>query len=145
MKRFYLVLLMISSFAVSASAQKMVRSNNDVLVFKQTTHNFGKIPQGKPVNHHFELTNKGKSPLIIETVEASCGCTTPEWSQEPIPAGGTSKIQVGFNASSEGHFQKNITVFYNNGQVKTLTISGEVYPSPTTSAPLNPSLSLLKQ
>jgi hypothetical protein len=82
---------------------------------------------------------------LIENVEASCGCTTPEWSEEPVQPGANSQIKVGFNASTEGQFKKTITIHYNDGKVKTLTISGEVYPAPTTSAPLNPSLSLLKQ
>lgn len=145
MKSFYLLILMLGAMTMSASAQKLVKASNDVLSLKETSFDFGKIPQGKPVTHDFEVTNSGKTPLIIETVEASCGCTTPEWSEAPVAPGASSKIKVGFNASSEGHFKKSITIVYNSGQVKTITISGEVYPSPTTSAPLNPSLSLLKQ
>jgi len=144
MKLFYL-LLITSAFFTTAAAQGVSKTNADPLQLKETEFNFGKIPQGKPVTHYFEISNAGKTPLLIETVEATCGCTTPEWSQAPIAPGAGSKIKVGFNASSEGHFRKNITVFYNDGKVKTLVISGEVYPSPTTSAPLNPSLSLLKQ
>lgn len=142
MKRFYLLVLLVSAVAL-ASAQKALKAD-EALHLKETTFNFGKIPQGKPVTHDFEITNKSKAPLVIETVEATCGCTTPEWSEAPIAPGADSRIKVGFNASSEGHFKKAITIVYNNGQVKTLNITGEVYPSPTTSAPLNPSLSLLK-
>jgi hypothetical protein len=116
----------------------------DILVLKETTYNFGKIPQGRPVTHNFEIVNTGKEPLMLENVQASCGCTTPEWSKDAIAAGATSIIKVGYNAAGEGNFTKTITITYNNHQTKTLTISGLVYKGPTTSAPVNASLSLLK-
>ena len=144
MKAIYsLFLLVFIGFA--ANAQLLSKAGQDDLVLKEESFDFGRIRQGKPVTHNFEVSNRGKTPLLIENVEASCGCTTPEWSDAPIPAGVTSPVKVGFNASSEGQFKKTITIHYNNGKVKTVTISGEVYPAPATSAPLNPSLSLLKQ
>jgi len=116
----------------------------EILVLKETTYSFGKIPQGRPVTHNFEIVNTSKEPLMLENVQASCGCTTPEWSKDAIPAGASSIIKVGYNAAAEGNFTKTITITYNNHQTKTLTISGLVYKGPTTSAPVNASLSLLK-
>lgn len=140
------ILLILLLVGVSgAKAQLLSKAGQDDLVLKQDGFDFGRIRQGKPVNHNFEVINRGKTPLTIENVEASCGCTTPEWSEAPIAPGAGSQIRVGFNASTEGEFKKTITIHYNNGKVKTLTISGIVYPAPTTSAPLNSSLSLLKQ
>jgi hypothetical protein len=52
---------------------------------------------------------------------------------------------VGYNAYGEGHFNKTVTIFYNNGQTKALTISGEVYKLPDTAAPENASVQFLKQ
>ncbi|MDP9043148.1 MAG: DUF1573 domain-containing protein, partial [Bacteroidota bacterium] len=75
----------------------------------------------------------------------SCGCTTPEWSREPIAPGATVPIKVGYNAYSDGHFNKTVTIFYNNGQTKTLIITGEVYKLPATAAPENASVQFLKQ
>src|ERR1700709_800558 len=117
----------------------------EVLVLKEAGYSFGKIPQGRPVIHVFEITNTGKEPLLLENVQASCGCTTPEWSREPIAPGATVPIKVGYNAYSEGHFNKTITIFYNNGQTKALTITGEVYKLPPTAAPENASVQFLKQ
>ena len=145
MKGFYLLAFVVFSILGTANGQKLSKAGQDDLELKELTHNFGTIRQGKPVTHYFELVNRGKAPLVIENVEASCGCTTPEWSDKPIEPGATSRIKVGFNASTEGQFQKTITIHYNEGKLKTLTISGEVYQAPTTSAPLNTSLSLLKQ
>ena len=145
MKRIYLLILMVSFAGLTGFAQKLNKSAPaEMLGVKEATFDFGRIPQGRPVTHNFEVVNKSNKPLLIENVEASCGCTTPEWSQEPIVPGASSLIKVGFNASSEGKFQKTITIYYGD-KVKGLTISGEVYPMPTTSAPPNASLSNLKQ
>ncbi|MEO6488342.1 MAG: DUF1573 domain-containing protein [Ferruginibacter sp.] len=117
----------------------------DVLVIKQDVHDFGKIPQGKPVNTVFTVTNVGKEPLKIANVQASCGCTTPEWDKETaISPGQDSKITVGYNAAAEGPFTKLITVTYNETGSKQLTIKGEVWKTPAASAPENRSLNDLK-
>jgi hypothetical protein len=83
--------------------------------------------------------------MKLDNVQASCGCTTPEWSRDPIEAGATAKIRVGYNAYAEGTFTKTVTVVYNTNQTKTLTITGEVYKVPASSAPENSSVQLLKQ
>jgi Protein of unknown function (DUF1573) len=117
----------------------------DFLQLKETSHNFGKIPQGRPAVYIFEIANNGPVPLTLDNVQASCGCTTPEWSRDPIPAGTTAKIKVGYNAYADGPFTKTVTIVYNTNQTKTLTISGEVFKAPTGSAPENASVQLLKQ
>lgn len=117
----------------------------EVLLLKENSHNFGRIPQGRPTTYNFEITNTGKEPLRLENVQASCGCTTPEWSKDPIGAGANATIKVGYNAYAEGAFAKVVTIFYNGNQTKTLTITGEVYKSPVSSAPENASVQFLKQ
>ncbi len=117
----------------------------DILQLKESGYSFGKIPQGRPVIHIFEIVNTGTKPLMLENVQASCGCTTPEWSREAISPGASASIKVGYNAYAEGHFNKTVTIFYNNGQTKALIISGEVYKVPTTAAPENASVQFLKQ
>ena len=117
----------------------------DVIQLKESGFSFGKIPQGRPVIHVFEITNTGKEPLLLENVQASCGCTTPEWNREPIAPGAAASIKVGYNAYAEGQFNKTVTIFYNNGQTKALIISGEVYKLPASAAPENASIQFLKQ
>lgn len=116
----------------------------DNLVLKETEFDFGKIPQGKPVTHIFEFTNTGTTPMALENVQASCGCTTPVWSRDTVDAGNSSQIKVGYNAANEGPFDKSITIYWNGGQSKQITIKGEVWKTPDTSAPLNNSLITLK-
>jgi hypothetical protein len=122
-----------------------VQTGADVLEVKEKAFNFGKIPQGRPAVHYFDIVNTGPVDLRLENVQASCGCTTPEWSKEPIAPGATAKIKVGYNAYAEGPFTKTVTISYNNNQTKAITISGEVYKVPAGSAPENPSIQLLKQ
>ena len=116
-----------------------------LLVLKETEFNFGKIPQGKPVTHIFFVENKSKDSLKIANVQASCGCTTPDWEKDKAVAPGAStKITVGYNAAAEGAFTKFITVTYNGAQSKQITISGEVWKTPATSAPENKGLNDIK-
>ena len=84
-------------------------------------------------------------PLIIANVQASCGCTTPEWSRDPIAPGTTAKIKVGYNAAAEGPFEKFITITYNTNQTKQIKIKGTVWKAPEGSAPANSSVDLLKK
>lgn len=115
------------------------------IAVKEEMYDFGKIPQGKPVHHEFEITNTGTTPMKLVNVQASCGCTTPEWEKDKeIPAGGSSIIKVGYNAAAEGAFNKAITITYNDNQTKQITIKGEVWKTPAASAPTNAAANDLK-
>jgi len=122
-----------------------VAKKEDVLKVTETEHNFGMIPQGKPVYYSFEIVNTGKEPLKLDNVSASCGCTTPEWSREEIAAGASSVIKVGYNAAAEGQFEKPITINYGGSFSKQLKISGQVWKAPEGAAPANASVQFLKK
>ena len=146
MKTIIFTLISLVSLSI-AQAQSATGATNkaDVLLLKETSHDFGKIPQARPVTYVFEIVNTGAVPLKLENVQASCGCTTPQWSKEDIAPGATSNITVGYNAYSEGPFEKTITIQYNQSQTKMLVIKGNVYKAPPSSAPENASVKLLKQ
>jgi len=109
-----------------------VQSDVAVFAWDNTTHDFGRIKQGTPVTHEFKFTNSGKTPLVITNVQASCGCTTPDWSKEPVMPGGQGFIKATYNAASPGAFSKTVTVTANieTGFVQ-LTIKGEVQATQT--------------
>lgn len=134
--------LLFSFFAASAQS---AGAASEALKLKETSHDFGSIPQHKPVYYDFEVTNTGATPLKLENVAASCGCTTPEWSKDPIAPGATTKIKVGFNAAVEGQFSKDIFIYYNGNQTRKLTISGNVWKAPEGAAPANASVQFLKK
>ena len=111
----------------SASTTKVAEPGIAVFESESLVHDFGKIPQGTPVTHEFKFTNSGKTPLVITHVQASCGCTTPAWSKDPIPPGGEGFVKATFNAASMGGFNKTITVMANvEHGFKQLTVKGEV-------------------
>lgn len=126
------------------AANNSASASTENLAFEETQFDFGKIPQGKPVTHIFEFTNTGTQPLALENVQASCGCTTPVWNKDTVYAGQSSQIKVGYNAANTGPFDKSITIYWNGGLSKQITIKGEVWETPLTSAPLNNSLITLK-
>ena len=139
------LLLFAFSLIAFLATKAQTEAAPEILSLKETEFDFGKIPQGKPVYHLFEVINKSDKPLKLENVVASCGCTTPEWNHEEIAPGASSIIKVGYNAAAEGHFQKTITITYATNQNKVMTIKGEVWKAPAGAAPINTSVSYLKR
>ncbi len=114
-----------------------VNPNAPEIQFSNTSHDFGTVPEGPQAKYEFEFTNKGHEPLVLSNVQASCGCTTPEWSKEPIMPGQTSKITAIYNTQGRPNaFTKTITVTSNaKTPTVTLTIRGTVEPKPAQAAP----------
>lgn len=116
--------------AIGVSAQEKT-----VAEFVEKTHDFGTIKEedGR-VSYVFEFKNITQSPLTIKNVRASCGCTTPNWSREPIAPEGQGQITVTYNAKGRpGAFYKSVTVTLSNGTedfTQVLYIKGQVTPAP---------------
>lgn len=121
MKKIFAGLALMAMAAV-ASAQ--------TITFDRTTYDYGTVKTGSDGHRYFVVKNTGDKPLIISQVTPSCGCTTPEWSKEPIMPGKTSLIKVGYgNMSVKGPWgPKTIEVFSNDpvNQRTTLYIKGNV-------------------
>lgn len=85
-----------------------------VIVFEKESYDFGKIIQGEKVSYRFKFKNEGKTDLVISAVTTSCGCTTPEYSKEPIEPGKDGYVTVKFDSENrQGVQQKSITVLAN--------------------------------
>lgn len=114
-----IVLAVMSCLALTGFAQEEVKDRNKgEMKFEHTRHNFGVFVQDTAiVTHEFVFTNVGKSPLIIHQASASCGCTVPEYTLEPIMPGEKGKITVTYNGKGRrpGVFRKSITI-HNNGK-----------------------------
>jgi LEA14-like dessication related protein len=102
-----------------------------IIDFKEKVHDFANIPEGSLATHEFTFTNTGNEPLIISSVRASCGCTTPYWTKEPILPGEKGVISASYNSKGRpGSFNKSITVTSNSSQPSTtLSIKGIVVTS----------------
>ncbi|HYH57514.1 MAG TPA: DUF1573 domain-containing protein [Anseongella sp.] len=99
--------------------------------FTETAFDFGTVDEGEKISHSYSFTNTGKSSLIISNAQASCGCTVPEWTKEPIPPGGAGEIKAVFDSKGRtGKQSKTITVYANtNPSVIHLQLTGEVRPN----------------
>ena len=106
-------------------------AQDPVITFEKTEHDFGKINEGDGrVSVVFEFKNEGMAPLILSNVRASCGCTTPTWTKEPVEPGQTGSITVTYNPNGRpGRFQKTVTITSNATEpTKKVYIKGEVIP-----------------
>ena len=105
MKKIFAGLFLTASFAL-VSAQ--------TISFDKANLDYGTVSAGSDGHRVFTVKNTGDKPLIISKVQASCGCTTPEWSQDPIMPGKTSTIKVGYDTKITGSFAKIIEVYSND-------------------------------
>jgi hypothetical protein len=110
------------------------------LAFADVIHDFGTIQEGPDASFVFTFKNNGNEPIVIQKAQPSCGCTVPSFSNEPVPPGGTGKIDVAYHTKGRPNaFSKSITVVSNAG-TKVLTIKGTVEKAPTSSVPENTSM-----
>lgn len=107
MKKIIFMAIMLTLGIAFASAQQAE------ITFDKTTHDFGTFSEKNPkVSAVFKFTNTGDAPLIIHQAVASCGCTVPSYTKEPIKPGESGEIKVEYNGTgkAEGHFKKSITI-----------------------------------
>jgi hypothetical protein len=88
--------------------------------FKKTEHDFGTINEGQVVEYTYAFKNTGSAPLIIQNAQGSCGCTVPDWTKEPIPAGGTGFVKAKFDSNGKPNIQN-----------KTVTVTANTWPKQT--------------
>jgi hypothetical protein len=124
-----LISLLVFCFALNAQyAQTKMKVS-------ETEHDFGKFKEeaGRQT-YDFAVTNTGTDPLVIQNVVASCGCTTPEWTKQPIPAGASGKVTAIYDPKGRpGVFNKTLSVYTNSKpEVVVLVIKGEVIPHEKT-------------
>lgn len=86
--------------------------------FEEAEFNFGTVTEGDIVNHSFKFTNVGKVPLTILKARSTCGCTIPEWPEDPIPPGGTGEITAKFNTDGK-----------HENQTKMIMVTANTYPN----------------
>jgi hypothetical protein len=142
-KIFILAFLMLTVSVTQAQTQQQKVSTSEVKVtgvtkaenyaeikFDTLRHNFGKFSKNDPiVKCSFKFTNTGTAPLVIHQAFASCGCTVPTFTKEPVKPGENGVIDVTYNGTDKfpGHFQKTITIRSNAvSEVTRLIIEGDM-------------------
>ena len=123
MKKIFAGLFLAGSIAF-ASAQ--------TISFDKTVYEYGNIAVGADGHRIFVIKNTGDKPLIITRTQASCGCTTPEVTKDPIMPGKTAELKVGYDTKIAGPFTKIIEVYSNDAENSrsVITIKGNVTDSP---------------
>ena len=118
MKKIFLLLMMLASLVAYAQQEQ------PEIKFDKTVHNFGTFSEKTPVQTAvFAFTNIGKAPLIINQAIASCGCTIPSYTKEPIMPSEKGTVKVTYNGKGKfpGHFKKSITI-RTNGKVEMVRL-----------------------
>ncbi|WP_299179968.1 DUF1573 domain-containing protein [uncultured Chryseobacterium sp.] len=131
MKKLIAGIALFGTFAI-ASAQ--------TITFDKTTYDYGAIKPNSDGTRFFTVTNTGDKPLVISNVKPACGCTTPEFSTDPIMPGKSAKIKVGYNTAINGGFNKMIEVFSNDpaNNRSVIYIKGTVDANAPEPKPLTP-------
>lgn len=123
MKKYIFILLTMLTFSLTSSAQPEMKID-------KLSHDYGTFSEKDGVQTCvFTISNVGDKPLVITQVVATCGCTVPTYSKEPIKPGGKGELTVKYNGTGKmyGKFKKTITVRTNaTPQVIRLYISGEM-------------------
>jgi len=118
------ILTLIIACSMEACTQPAIR-NNAKITFETVEYDFGELRLNDNGDCNFVFHNPGNTPLVIQHVKSSCGCTIPKWPTNPIKPGKIGEIGVNYDTSHSGVFNKKITVFYNGkNSPKTLTIKG---------------------
>lgn len=123
MKQLFLSLIaLFSAFTMFAQ-----QNSTYVAVFKSDVIDMGKIPMGVPATATFTVNNVGKTPLIIERADPTCGCTIGNYTKEPIAPGATGTISATYNAANPGTFTKTLKVkLAGFDDLRDITIKGDV-------------------
>jgi hypothetical protein len=125
--------LLLCVLALAARAQ-------GVLTFESIDHDFGKVPEGTMATYEFKFKNTGNQPIVIANAQASCGCTTPEWTKAPVMPGKSGIIKAVYNSAGRpGVFAKTVTVMSNASEpAKVLSLKGTVLTKEEVRATLTP-------
>ena len=88
-------------------------AQKDVLDFTENKHDFGVVNEnGGPVKHTFKFVNTYDKAIKIANARASCGCTSPSWTREPIAPGDTGFVAAQYNPKGRpGNFNKYVMIY----------------------------------
>ncbi len=140
MKRITIALVLLTSLRSFTFAQQTTDTVKPEagIAFEKVEHDFGNIAFGSDGTYIFTFTNKTKEPLVLTNVTASCGCTSPMWTKEPIKPGEKGEVKVKYNTNAAGMFNKTVMV-YSSAQPSPiiLRIKGNVMPKETSETDQN--------
>ncbi len=127
----YLFILLLAGLALQSQAQQPELIVGPAIEVEEFNYDFGEVEQTNFTEYiyaEFTVKNVGNEPLIISKCKGTCGCTTPECSQEPILPGESTQIKVRYDSSRLGPFAKSVTLHSNaaNDPAKKIWIRGTI-------------------
>lgn len=141
-KTFLLFALFVSGSSLIAQTNSVQPTQTSVFPLEKRVefingeYKLGKITLNKPVEFTIEMKNIGTDSVTLINVQAGCGCTAPNFTpNEKFGPGQTSKILIRYNGSTSGPFTKFSTIYFDNGQSKQVSFSGEGIPETPAAAP----------
>ncbi len=132
MKTIKLSIFLILVCIFANAQEEQLPEKQSVILFNTTVYDFGNIPYNSEAKYEFIFKNISKESIALTNVRASCGCTSPEWSKEPIKKRNKGKVTITYDTRRVGNFSKSIYVYTNKSdQPVLLRVKGTVL-SPTT-------------
>jgi len=132
-QRWYLIPLLLLFPLLTKSQPKAEEPGKKAIIsFELNTHNFGDLIQGQQATHTYKFKNTGKSPLIVSDAKATCGCTIPKWTKDPIGPGKSGEVTVTFNSAGKMGKQNKVILLFSNAfnQEEKIFLSANVIPPP---------------
>ncbi|MBO7495907.1 MAG: DUF1573 domain-containing protein [Salinivirgaceae bacterium] len=133
--------ILLASFAAMIMTTAVAQNKGPIISWEEASYNFGDIKESDgPVTHKFEFTNKGNEPLVVTYVKPSCGCTSSDYTKEPVMPGAKGFVSATYNPDGRpGPFSKSVTVTTNcTPEVTTIRFSGKVIEKEKSLADLHP-------
>ncbi|MFM1823459.1 MAG: hypothetical protein RI967_1725 [Planctomycetota bacterium] len=83
---------------------------------------------GTPVTHTVTLRNRGNRSIRVMKAVADCGCTTPTWPEQPIPAGGSAEADLKLDPPKTQGLElvKRVTFVLDEGEPLVVELVGRV-------------------
>jgi hypothetical protein len=113
MKKIIFVLTAFFALTFYSQAQTSTNETAPVMTFEKNVHDYGTIKKGSDGTCEFVFTNTGKEPLILSKPRSNCGCTVPDWPQQPIMPGQSNSIKVTYDTNRLGLINKQVTIMSN--------------------------------
>lgn len=136
MKNLTLILLaFVVSTTFAQNTKEVQKENGPKIEFRSDVFDYGNIEanSGHDGMAEFVFVNTGTEPLVLSSVKAGCGCTSPFWQKEPVLPGDTGKVVLKYTTIQHPHtINKSAVVYSNavNAPSAVVRITGTVVPKP---------------
>ena len=99
------------------------------LAFAVTAHDFGRLPQGVPIEHSFPFRNDGGATLSVTQLRVACDCAATLEGAGDLPPGGAGAVRARCDTTAAPGAQRRTVTVYSNDPTQRavlLTLTGTV-------------------